>query len=785
MNRLISLLLLLPFFSAFCASAQLPDTKIWNASRLMEIKEKIKQNDDTYLPAYHILLEKAEKDLNTGSYSVMQKKHVPPSGDKHDYMSLAPYSWPNPETPDGLPYLTRDGQRNPELNEYDRNSLGNMCEMVKTLSLAYFFSNQRKYAEKAAEQIRVWFLNPETKMNPNLTYAQFIPGVDGNKGRAAGIIDVYSFLEMLDGVAILQQSGALSSEQIIALQSWFTDFLHWLTTSEPGLAEKNAANNHSIAYDADCARFALFVNDTVLFNTILSEFPEKRLYPQIKPDGSQPQELGRTLALHYTLYNIDHMLDICQMAGERGKALYFAHSEDGRSIKKAVDFIVPYVEKPQSDFPYQQIHSWKEESQSYLCWILKRAGYFDDTKICDELQNCRFNPSDSIYLIYYTPCCNRKDIFVKENFNNAAKQLRVALTEIEKAKQQASPDKVSPRTLNADGSLLLVNSRDWTSGFFPGSLWYMYEYTDSNDWKKQAEQFTMPLEHEKMNGGTHDLGFMMYCSFGNGYRLTKNPVYRDILLQSAKTLITRFKPNAGIIRSWDHNAGRWQCPVIIDNMMNLELLFWAFKETNDSIYYKIAVSHAKKTIENHFRPDYSSYHVVDYDTITGKVLKKNTAQGYADESAWARGQAWGLYGFTMCFRETGDSSFLKQAQGIAHFIFTNKNLPADLIPYWDFDVPGIPNEPRDASAAAVTASALYELCRYDNLNSAQYKRWADTIMENLSRDYSSPIGENRGFLLLHSTGAKPANSEVDVPLVYADYYFLEALLRKQKLEEGH
>ena len=783
MKRLILLLLLLPFVLTFYASAQLPVTKIWNASRLMEVKEKIKQNDDNYLPAYNILLEKAEKYLNTGFYSVIQKKHVPPSGDKHDYMSLAPYSWPNPETPDRLPYITRDGQRNPELTEYDRNSLGNMCEMVKTLSLAYFFSNRREYAEKAAEQIRVWFLNPKTKMNPNLTYAQFIPGINGNKGRAAGIIDVYSFLEMLDGVAILQQSKALSSKEIIALQSWFTDFLHWLTASEQGLAEKNAANNHSIAYDADCARFALFVNDTVLFNTILSEFPEKRLHPQIEPDGSQPQELRRTLALHYTLYNIDHMLDICQMAGERGKALYFAQSKDGRSIRKAVDFIASYVGKPQSDFPYQQIHSWKEESQNYLCWILKRSGYFDDTKKCDELKDCRFNPSDSIYLIYYTPCCNRKDAFVKENFDNAAKQFQVALTEIEKAKQQASPDKVSPRTLNADSSLLLVNSRDWTSGFFSGSLWYMFEYTENNKWEKWAEQFTAPLEREKMNGGTHDLGFMMYCSFGNAYRLTKNPVYRDILLQSAKTLITRFKQNAGIIRSWDHTADKWQCPVIIDNMMNLELLFWAFRETNDSTFYKIAVSHAKKTIENHFRPDYSSYHVVDYDTITGKVLKKNTAQGYADESAWARGQAWGLYGFTMCFRETGDSTFLKQAQGIAHFIFTNKNLPADLIPYWDFDAPGIPNEPRDASAAAVTASALYELCRYDNLNGIQYKRWADTILENLSRYYSSPTGKNRGFLLLHSTGSKPANSEVDVPLVYADYYFLEALLRKQKLEE--
>ena len=391
-----------------------------------------------------------------------------------------------------------------------------------------------------------------------------------------------------------------------------------------------------------------------------------------------------------------------------------------------------------------------------------------------------------LFLIIVSPCMRAQllgqDKLVEAGFDFAAKQLQVAVSEIENAKQQETPGKVSPRTIAADGKLTLTTSREWTSGFFPGSLWYMYEYTKNDEWKDLAEKYTAPLEREKTNGGTHDMGFKMYCSFGNGYRLTDDQNYRDILIQSAKTLITRFKPNAGIIRSWDNNTEKWQCPVIIDNMMNLELLFWAFRATNDSVYYKIAVSHALKTIENHFRKDFSSFHVVDYDTITGNVLKKTTHQGYSDESAWARGQAWGLYGYTMCYRETGNPAFLKQAEEIAHFIFTNKNLPLDLIPYWDFDAPGIPDEPRDASAAAIIASALYELCGYDSLNAANYKRRADTILENLSRNYLSPTGENRGFLLLHSTGAKPMNSEVDVPLPYADYYFLEALLRKQKLE---
>ena len=401
MKQLMAVLLFSVLFSC-CANTQPLETKIWNAQQMEKIKEKIKKNDETYLPAYKSLISRAEAHLNKEFYSVMQKKHVSPTGSKHDYMSMAPYTWPDPNKPDGLPYTHRDGQRNPELNEYDRNPLGNMCGMVVDLSMAYFFSGESKYAEKAAEQLRVWFLNPETKMNPHLTYAQFVPGVNGNKGRSYGIIDVYSFLEMLEGVAVLQQSGIFSAKDVQALQAWFTEFIHWLRTSESGIAEKNTKNNHSIAYDATCARFALFVNDMDLFNSILSEFPEERLYLQIEPDGSQPHELRRTLALHYPLYNIDHMLDICQMAGEAGKKLYFTQSEDGRGIGKAIDFMAAFSGKPQSEFPYQQIHTY-DKSQEYLCWILKRASYFDNTKGYNELflKNCTPNYSDRNYLLYY------------------------------------------------------------------------------------------------------------------------------------------------------------------------------------------------------------------------------------------------------------------------------------------------------------------------------------------------------------------------------------------------
>lgn len=376
---------------------------------------------------------------------------------------------------------------------------------------------------------------------------------------------------------------------------------------------------------------------------------------------------------------------------------------------------------------------------------------------------------------------------VKDNFDFASQQLKYAFTEIDSVKsgftdEQKERHLFAPRNIQPDGSLRLVASRDWCSGFFPGELWYMYEYTKDNYWKQKAEEFTAPVEREKTNAGTHDMGFKVYCSFGNGYRLTGNKEYKEIMLQSAATLITRYKENVGCIRSWDHNRDKWQCPVIIDNMMNLELLYWAFKESGDSIYYNIAVNHARTTMRNHFREDYSSYHVVDYDTITGAVLHKHTHQGYAHESAWSRGQAWGLYGYTMCYRETRLPEFLKQAERIAGFIFSSKTLPEDLIPYWDYNAPQIPDEPRDVSAAAVTACALYELSTYVSDMSMQYKVWADAILENLTKGYRARLRGDRGFLLLHSVGSGNHHSEMDVPIIYADYYFLEALLKKAKLE---
>lgn len=321
----------------------------------------------------------------------------------------------------------------------------------------------------------------------------------------------------------------------------------------------------------------------------------------------------------------------------------------------------------------------------------------------------------------------------------------------------------------------------WTSGFYPGSLHYLYEYSHDKDLQAEAARVETFLAKEQFNKGTHDLGFMMFCSFGNANRLQPSKEYDEILMNSAKSLATRFNPTVGCIRSWDH--GDWKFPVIIDNMMNLELLFWATKHSGDSSFYKIAVTHANTTIRNHYRKDMSSYHVIDYDPATGKVLAKKTHQGYADESAWARGQAWGLYGFTVMYRCTKDKKYLDMANGIAKFIMNSPVLPADKIPFWDYNTPDIPATYRDASAASITASALLELGNYNDAKTkAGYLKFAEQIIRSLSTPtYTAAPEGNGGFILKHSTGHLPANSEVDVPLTYADYYYIEALMRLRRL----
>lgn len=367
--------------------------------------------------------------------------------------------------------------------------------------------------------------------------------------------------------------------------------------------------------------------------------------------------------------------------------------------------------------------------------------------------------------------------WIDEKLLNAVEQYKYFASQI--------PQGLLPRSFTFD-TLRTCTSESWVAGFYPGTLFYLFQATKDKAMLDEGLKRVGLMQKEQYNTGTHDLGFMMFCSYGNLYKLEPTAETKQILINSAKSLATRFNPTVGCIRSWGKREDTNEFRVIIDNMMNLELLLWAAKETGDQSLYNVAVTHANTTMKNHFRPDYSSYHVVVYNPVSGAVMKKQTAQGAADESAWSRGQSWGLYGYTMMFRTTGNKIYLKQAQNIASFILSNPNLPQDKIPYWDYNAPGIPNTYRDASAAAVMASALLELADYSEKNLAKkYRATASTILKTLSTpEYTAGRNENGGFLLKHSVAHLPKNTEVDAPQGYADYYYIEALIRYKNYLKG-
>ena len=391
----------------------------------------------------------------------------------------------------------------------------------------------------------------------------------------------------------------------------------------------------------------------------------------------------------------------------------------------------------------------------------------------------------SLLAIMFNFCQNKpqseKPDFVKENIDFAVEQYSLQTAAIED-----SGKVLNPRNF-IDGKIKYIKPQDWTSGFFPGSMWYMYELTGDEKWRNFSEKYTEALQEIQFLTWHHDVGFMVGCSYGNGFRITGKKDYENVMIQTAKSLSTRFKPVAGITQSWNVDRGwqserGWECPVIIDNMMNLELLFKATELSGDSTFYNIAVTHANNTIKNHFRADYSTWHVIDYSLEDGSVRHKHTAQGFAHESTWARGQSWAIYGFTVAYRATGNIKYLEQAQKAFEFVATHPNLPKDGIPYWDYNAPNIPNGLRDVSSAAIMASALYEMSTFSENN--DYKNWADKIINSLASDkYRAKVGENVFFLLMHSVGSIPHKAEIDVPINYADYYFLEALKRKSELED--
>lgn len=393
----------------------------------------------------------------------------------------------------------------------------------------------------------------------------------------------------------------------------------------------------------------------------------------------------------------------------------------------------------------------------------------------------------ALIIVVTASCTTGKDKFISENFEFAKAQT-LGMLEV------ATDYHQYPRTTAKDGSLKTTDRYDWTSGFFAGNLWQIYEYSQDQFWKDEATKWTETLEPLKDFTNHHDLGFMMYCSFGKAYQWTKKPEYREILIQSARSLASRFDERTGAIKSWNYRRAwngvdEWFYPVIIDNMMNLELLFFAFKETGDSMFYDISIKHTETTLKNQFRADYSTYHVINYDTITGRALHKGTMQGYADESTWARGQAWAVYGYSMVYRETKNPVYLETALKAADFYLNHYNLPNDKVPYWDFDANNPSFQPdwsyngefsldqRDASAAAIMASALLELAQFSAEKTTSYFMAAEIILKNLAENYRAELKANNHFILQHSVGSIPHIEEINVPLVYADYYFLEALLR--------
>jgi hypothetical protein len=335
-----------------------------------------------------------------------------------------------------------------------------------------------------------------------------------------------------------------------------------------------------------------------------------------------------------------------------------------------------------------------------------------------------------------------------------------------------------PKTYNRHTNRLQTSSSDWwCSGFYPGTLFYLYEATGKKPLYDEGVRMLGLLEKEQFNTETHDTGFMIGCSFGNAWRIDPKPEYKEIIVNAAKSLASRFNPAVGCIKS--HNRGADDFVVIIDNMMNLELLFLATQLSGDSAYHHIAVAHANTTMKHHFRPDGSLYHGINYHPRTGEVVHYQAGQGYAEGSVWARGQAWGLYGYTMAYRFTKDKRYLDKAAGIAGFTMQHPNMPDDLIPYWDYEAPDIPHALRDASSAAITCSGLLELSRYvDKESSDRYRGYAEKILSVLSSPaYAAQQHTNGGFLLEHSAGNLPSMTEIDVPLTYADYYYVEALTR--------
>jgi hypothetical protein len=724
-----------------------------------------------------MVLKEAEAAMKAAPETVTASHSPRSAGGLHDFFSEGDYWWPNPASADS-PYIQKDGQTNPDNFVRHRLAMIRFSRIMGALGSAYVLTGDDQYVLQAMRHARAWFVDTATMMNPNLQYAQAIKG--RATGRGIGIIDAIQLMEVTEGLEVMERSPAMDHLVLDKVRNWFARYLQWVTTHPYGKDEMNAVNNHGTCWVMQVAAFSKFTGDTAMMNFCRERYKTVLLPKQMAADGSFPLELKRTKPYGYSLFNLDAMATICQLLSGAGDDLWHFSTADGRSIGKGIEFMFPSI-ADKSRWPFaHDVMFWDQwpVAQPALLFGAEALGRKDWLDVWTRLDHRPENEEVIRNLPVRHPLVWLDRTDLKTVMSDAERQTRVLLKAIDSAKTGGENPPFSPRTIE-NGTLKLVASRDWTSGYFPGVLWMLFHYTGNEEWKREAKTFTAAMEREKTNGATHDMGLKINCSFGMGYRYMQDPAYRQVMIDGARVLSRRFNPRIGCIRSWDHHRELWQYPVIIDNMMNLELLFEATRLTGDSSFYRIAVSHANTTMKNHYRKDYSSFHVVEYDTVTGQVRRKMTWQGYSDSSAWSRGQSWGLYGYTMCYRYTHDLRYLRQAEHIAAYILHHPRLPKDKIPYWDYNAPG-DDQPRDASAAAVLASGLYELAQYSQMGRL-YRATADTILENLTKHYRAPIGTNKGFILLHSTGGKPTNTEVDAPLNYADYYYLEALLRSQEL----
>jgi unsaturated chondroitin disaccharide hydrolase len=762
---------------AFPANETAPATIVARGDQLLEARRRLRKNDASLMPAYAALLKAADSALTLAPISVMQKSKTPPSGNKHDFMSLAPYWWPDPSKPNGLPYIRRDGEMNPE-SRIDHDGLRFQAteDAVKALAMAYFFTGKEKYAAKATQLLRVFFIDPATRMNPNLNYAQAVPGV--NDGRGIGIIDTRVIPQLVDAIRLLRSSPSLSPVEYQALVSWCSDYLTWLRDSKNGKEERAAENNHGTWYDAQVAALALFVGDSAFARQVILSDDKARIAAQIQPNGSQPLELVRTRPIHYSLFNLDPYSQLAEMGRFVNIDLWTYVAPNGGNIRAALRWVAPYTD---STIKWGTPEAVPLAGEDFALPLRRAANTLRDPKLAQALTSLDATVLSSRERLLYPDLpkwsASTTDLDTSHALQFAQRQLRKSATSLD-------PSKGYPRSTQADGAWSQVPANQWTSGFFSGTLWYEYQLTRDPEWRRLAERWTTGLEGDKNITTTHDVGFMVYNSFGHAFLLTGNSHDSAVVIDAARSLSTRFNPKVGAIKSWDTEnvddaRKSWKFPVIIDNLMNLQLLYWTGSHGGDTAWTAMATSHATRTSETQIRNDGSIAHVALYDPASGRLVRVTTWQGYNDSSAWSRGQAWAIHGFASAYARSRNPALLNAAEKSADFFIAN--LPSDAVPYWDFRVPDKVTAERDASAAAIAASGLFDLARWaPEPSRSRYSDAADRILSSLSTNYLTE-GSNSSAILKHAVGNRPQNGEVDVGLVYADYYFIEALLRRRGL----